>query len=404
MKRKYWALIGVAVLMAACDSDSGPTEPGPDDQPLQLAVVGKGDVLERFTSEVATTGNWVYTGTWSTRTARGNVLKIWNVAGSGAPALADSITIAGAGTLGDVQISQDGALLVIPTEGGGTANGIYIYDRTNPASPVLLSQFTTLSTRPGVHTVKLGRVNNRHYAFLSIDPPARLVIVDITDPRAPVQVLERAMGNPFVHDVFVRDGILFTALWDDGMSIWDIGGGNRGGSPADPILLGNVRTVNGNVHNIHWLHDPVSNAKRYALIGEESPGLGGSMGQSGSSAGDIHVVDVSNFSAPTEVAFFHVDSAGVHNFAVDEQHGILYAAYYNAGVRAVDVRGDLSTCTSAQKSPDGRCNLGLMRRERARTLTDRVVFVWGVALNGNSLYVSDMLNGVWRVDATPLLR
>ena len=317
---------------------------------------------------------------------------------------ADSIVIAGAGTLGDVQISQDGSLLVVPSENGGTTNGLYIFDRSNPARPVMLSQFTTTSTRAGVHTVKLGHVNNRHYAFLSIDPPARLVIVDITDPRTPTQVLERVMGNPFVHDVFVRDGLLFTALWDDGMSIWDIGGGNRGGTPADPFLLGNVRTVNGNVHNIHWFHDPTTGAKRYALVGEESPGLGGSMGQKGSSSGDIHVVDVAICSAPVEVAFFHVDSAGVHNFAVDEQSGILYAAYYNAGVRALDVRGDLGSCSSAQRAPDARCDLGLMGRERGQTLTDRVVIVWGVALSGNSLYVSDMLNGVWRVDATPLRR
>jgi hypothetical protein len=391
--------VGALLLVVACDSESdGTTGPGNNDgPPVQLTVVGKGDVTERFTSEVAVRGTWVYTGTWSTRMQRGNALKIWNAAG-GIPVLTDSIIIAGAGTLGDVQISQDGSLLVVPTEGSAT-NGIHIFDRSNPAAPTQLSEFITAATRSGVHTIKLGTVNGRHYAFLAINPsPARLLIVDITDPRNPVQVFEGQMGLPFVHDVFVRDGLLFTALWDDGMTIWDIGGGNRGGSPSAPVQLGNVKTVNGNVHNIHWVHDPVSGSKRFAFLGEELP-LGG-----GRYAGDIHVVDVSNFSAPREVAFFRVDSAGVHNFAVDEQSGILYAAFYNGGVRALDVRGTLDSCAPSERAPDGRCDLGLMKRLRGIALNDRVVTIWGVALQDSALYASDMLNGLWRIDATPLKR
>jgi hypothetical protein len=389
-------VLSLAIMAFACDANNGATGPGDEGPPVQLAVTGRGDVPERFTSEVAVHGDWVYTGTWSTRAARGNALKIWNAA-SAVPVLVDSIIIAGAGTLGDVQISQDGALLVVPAEAGGTSNGIYIFDRSNPAQPTLLSQVTTNSTRSGVHTVKLATVSGRHYAFLSINPsPARLVIVDITDPANPVQVFEAPMGRPYVHDVFVRDGLLFTALWDDGMTIWDIGGGGRGGTPSQPVQMGTALTVDGNVHNIYWFHDPTNGSRRYAFVGEEV-----SLG-SGRMAGDIHVVDVSNFNAPQEVGVFHVDSAGVHNFAVDEEHGILYAAYYSAGVRAIDIRGDLGTCSAEQRVPDGRCDLVLMKRERGRALTDQVVSIWGVALQGSILFASDMLNGLWRIDVSVL--
>jgi hypothetical protein len=88
---------------------------------------------------------------------------------------------------------------------------------------------------------------------------------------------------------------------------------------------------------------------------------------------------------------------------VDETRGILYAAYYNGGVRALDVTGDLAGCTAAQKSSDGRCDLGLMGREIGHAFTDgQAVYVWGVQWINNSVFASDMLNGLWRLAPVPL--
>jgi hypothetical protein len=366
--------------------------------PGTLPVLGLGCVPERYTAEVAVRGDWAYTSTWSNRNGvPGNAVKIWNVSGN-IPVLTDSLIITGAMTTGDVQISDDGSLLVVATE--FAPGSIVIYDRSNPARPQHLATFTNANTNRGVHTVKLGRVAGRHYAFLSIDPaPARLVTVDITNPQAPFEVWSQAMGNPWVHDVFVRDGLLFTALWNDGMRIFDIGGGGRGGTPAAPIVLGNVLTERGNIHNIWWFHDPVTGSKRYAFLGEEGPG-----GVSaGSSSGDIHVIDVSDMTNPRQVAVYQVPGAGTHNFWMDEQSGILYAAYYNGGVRALDVRGELGTCTDAQKSVAGFCDLRLMNREAGVALTSGS-FVWGVVHQGTHVYASDMRLGLFKLDASALQR
>ena len=148
------------------------------------------------------------------------------------------------------------------------------------------------------------------------------------------------------------------------------------------------------MHNAWWLHDPANGAKRYAFVGEEEPGKFGS-----ASAGDVHVVDVSDFANPREVAFYHDPTgAGTHNFSVDEPEGVLYAAYYNGGVRALDVRGDLGSCTAAQQDARGRCDLAKMNRELARGLTSNGgVYVWGVQLAGDYVYASDMLNGLWKM-------
>jgi len=411
-----------AVLNTARDSAKVIVLPAAQPSPSVIPVLGSGAVPERFSAEVTEAGGWAYTTTWGQRFVNGTVnygnsVKIWNVAGA-APVLTDSLIIADAGTTGDVQIADDGKLMAVAVEGSANGNGFVLYDRTNPAKPTLITHYTSAATRNGVHTLKFGRVNNRLYLFLSIDPsPPALVVMDVTTPSAPAEVLNRTMGNPYLHDVFVRDGILFAALWNGGVSIFDIGGGGHSGTPANPVLLGNVVTKScelcgGNpassAHNIYWFHDPVSGSKRFAFVGEEVPGAIGSQ-----SRGDIHVIDVSDFSNPHEVAYYAAASAttsnsqdaGTHNFDADEQSGVLYAAYYNGGVRALDIRGDLSSCSAAQKSSDGRCNLRLMNREIGQGLNNvGSVYIWGVKLDGNFLYASDMLNGIRKLDISTLKR
>jgi len=385
-------------LYAGCDKnpivDDGNPSPR---EPATLPVLGQGEVFTRYSAEVAARDRWVYTTSWGRRLADGNALYIWDAQGS-APVLTDTVIVPLASTLGDVQISDDGTLLVVATE--RTNGSIIIFDRTQPDHPVQLARYSSPDTDRGVHTVKLGRVDGRLYAFLSIDPnPAQLVILDISDPANPTPVLARVMGNSLHHDVFVRDGLLFTALWNVGLSIWDIGGGGKGGSPANPVLIGNVRTVNGHVHNIWWYH-AADGSKRYVFVGEESPPFALGI----ISTGDIHVVDISNTEQPREVAYYTVPGAGTHNFTMDETAGVLFAAYYNAGVRALDVRGDLGSCTAAARNTDGRCDLGLAGREAGFALTSGSppVSVWGVARVGSILYASDMLNGLFKIDIASL--
>jgi hypothetical protein len=102
-------------------------------------------------------------------------------------------------------------------------------------------------------------------------------------------------------------------------------------------------------------------------------------------SGDIHVVDVSNLANPVEVARFHLEGAGTHNFWVDEARQILYAAYYNAGVVALDISGTLSGNLSnrllSQVLPGGPDN----------------TYTWGVQLANGSLYAIDMLSGLWQL-------
>ena len=367
---------------------------------LTMTVLGRGDCRpSRTTGEIFVRDNTAYTSTWGNSSTAGGAFYIWDVAGN-TPVLLDSVKVDSARTLGDVAVSDDGTLLVLAAESTGS---LLIYSLEDPRKPLLVSRYSVSPVSLGVHTAEIGRVNGKLYGFLCIDQgsgvASQLVIVDLSNPAAPQQVFVKTLGRPSVHDTFVRDGLLYLALWNDGVAIWDIGGGGKGGTVTAPVELGRVQTVNGEVHNVWWLKDPVSGSTRYAFIGEEGFG---SIGVS--SVGDVHVVDVSDRSAPREVGFYTVAGAGTHNFSVDEPNGILYAAYYNGGVRALDVRGELGTCTDAQKSTPANssvplCDLRKMGREIGIGLLDRgnPVYVWGVQYLNGAVYASDMLNGIWKL-------
>lgn len=391
-------------------------EPG---APGTMTLLGTGLVPERWTSEVAAFGNYAYTGTWYFRPQSGDppillagdVLKIWNITAN-TPVLVDSIVYPQAATVSDVQISEDGKLLAVSLEQGASENrGLFLYDLADPDDPVQVGHFITPYN---IHTVKLGRVNNRHYAVLSAQANSRLIIVDITNPAAPQEVHNTQPGGA-IHDTFVRDGYLFAAQWEAGLHIYDIGGGGRGGTPANPVRISSIVTslcsICGgfaNVHNVWWFHNPNTGERRYAFVGEEGPGDVGSL----ISRGALHVVDVSDLSNPREVAIYEPDPlstvneqpAGAHNFVMDEENEILYAAFYNGGVRALDVSGDLSSCTDQQKTR-GLCDLLKMGREVAVAAnTHAPKFVWGVARVGSTLLASDMHVGIHKIDISGLQR
>ncbi len=194
-----------------------------------------------------------------------------------------------------------------------------------------------------------------------------------------------------IHDTFVRDGLAFVSAWNTGLIIFDVGHGLRGGSPSRPVEVSRIVT-SGNgvpggpaVHNAWWFHNPVSGEKRYVFVGQEGPGTLFS-----SASGDLYVVDVSDLTQPREVASLRIPGAGVHNVWMDEGRQVLYAAWYNAGVVAIDVSGTLSG--------------DLTSRIIARTPTDGAFgsYVWGVMLAGGALWVNDMVDGFWRLDPVSL--
>lgn len=195
-----------------------------------------------------------------------------------------------------------------------------------------------------------------------------------------------------LHDTYVRDGIAFLSAWNTGVIILDVGNGLAGGTPAAPVEVSRFalntagHAVTGRAHNTWWFHNPVSGEARYLFVGQEGPGTLGA-----EASGDIYVYDVATLASPRFVGSYVLPGAGAHNFWMDEAAQVLFAAYYNGGVVALDVSGTLPA--------------DLTTRERDRVVPGGTGYVWGVMQGaGGQLWATDMLRGFWRLafDGTTL--
>jgi len=327
------------------------------------------------------------------QTARATV---GGAAGSPVPFTATAVADAPAALTkvsGDAQTGNAGEQL-------GAAYVVRVRDQfDNPVAGATVQWSATAGalTAPTSLTAADGTAESRHTlggtpgpqevtATVSGLPPVTFTAIAYLTP--PLVATVPVPSNYGLHDTFVRDGIAFLSAWNTGVQLYDVGNGIKGGSPASPQLISTVVTAasglgGARAHNAWWFHNPTNGQKRYLFVGQEGPGSVGS-----SSSGDIHVVDVSDLNAPAEVALYHLDGAGTHNFWMDEQAQVLFAAYYNGGVVALDVSGTLTGT--------------LASRERARIQPGGAAntYTWGVQHAGGSVYAVDMESGFWQLNFT----
>ena len=340
-------------------------------------LLGRGIVMDHFTSDLWVHGSHAYTGTWGIRGAGlGNALFVWDIATPAVPALTDSVKI-DAITVNDVKVSADGTIAVITHENSSDGlNGITLLDLADPAHPTVITRYTD-GLGAGVHKVWID--GSFVYVALPLPNPTTggLVIIDISTPATPQTVASFYGGSSMLHDVYVRDGLAFLSHWDAGLIILDVGNGVAGGSPSSPIEVGRVLTSGGQTHNA-WYWPQAG----YVFVGEEDSGT----------PGIVHVVDASDLGAPVEVASFRVTGTTPHNFWLDEAGGILYVAWYETGIHALDVSGRLLGELGRQgreytkfryDGPGAGCSSG--------TGTCN----WAPQLHNGLIYLSDLNSGLW---------
>jgi hypothetical protein len=351
------------------------------------AGTGHGAVSEVHTSDLwvwtgADGRDYAATGTWG---ASGWAY-FWDVTDPATPVKTDSIQV-DARTVNDVKVDAERGICVITREGASNRkNGFVVLDCRDPHHVQVLSRFDD-GLWGGVHNVFIWN----HHVF-AINNGTRFDIISIEDPRDPkrVGVFELDTPGHGIHDIWVQDGIACTSNWQDGAVLVDVGNGQWGGSLAHPVKIAQYAYPIGATHSCFQYHSTSAGGKWYAFVGDEQFPYNLGDDEPDEAGGYIHVVDFTDLAHPREVARYQVPEAGPHNFWVE--HDTLYVAYYNAGLRVVDVSGELMGNLYDQ----GR---ELVRFE-PRDPRGKVVnapMSWAPQPFHGHVFVSDFNSGLWTV-------
>ncbi len=304
-------------------------------------------------------------------------------------------------TVNDVKISENRRICVISREGASNRrNGIVVLDVSNPRDVSIRSVFDDQLTG-GVHNVFIDR--DHVYA---VNNGRRWDVINIENRERPVRVGRFETDNPgrAVHDVWVKDGIAYHAGWTEGVIMVDVGGGRLGGSPRNPVEIGRAEQLTQWTHAVAPFRSK-SAGKWYVLAGDEASWGNPRIPEAphdlesklpGRMKGWIHVVEFDDPKHPNEVARYKVGDYGVHNYWVDPAEEILYVGYYQGGLRALDISGELLGDLYAQG------------REIAHFFSDdpegyipNSPMVWGPQLHKGTVFFSDFHSGLWAVRLKP---
>ena len=359
----------------------------------EVALVGHAPVRNVSTSDL-----WVWEGVdgrdyaiTGTHAAHGSTYW-WDVTDPANPVLTDSLVV-DARTTNDVKVSEDGDICVISREGASNRrNGIVIVDCTDPRNIEIISTYDDELTG-GVHNLFI--YDGHVYA---VNNGIRFDVINIEDPANPHRVGRFELDTPghAIHDIWIVDGIAYTSNWGDGVAVIDVGGGDRGGSPANPVLINRFRDIGGATHAAFPYKSPTG--KFYIFMGDEigAPAFDGQ--EDGRTpefmAGYIHVVDFTDPENPEEVARYEIPEAGSHNMWIEDDR--LYAAFYQGGLRVVDISGELKGNLYHQ----GR-EIAVYKAYDPDGVVANAPFTWGPQMHKGNLFFSEYFSGMWAVKLQP---
>ena len=355
-----------------------------------IEVVGRGRVSTVHTSDLwvweAPDGrDYALTGTWG---GNGEAY-FWDVTNPSDITPVDTVTV-DARTVNDVKVSDDGRTCIISREGASDRkNGMVILDCSDPTDVSIVTEYTHRLTG-GVHNLF---ISEDHVYALSNG--RRYEIINIEDRANPTRVTDFELETPghSIHDVWVDDGIAYSSNWDDGIVMVDVGNGVKGGSPSNPVEIGRYAYPSGWNHAAFPYTDAAT-GKDWVVAGDEAfPNGLNTENEPTIPAGWLHFVDVTDPETPSEEARYRVPEAGSHNFWVDGD--TLYVAYYNAGLRVVDLSGDLKGNLYEQ----GR-EIAHLKSYDPEGRIPNAAMAWGPQPYKGHIFFSDWNSGLWAVELT----
>jgi hypothetical protein len=209
-----------------------------------------------------------------------------------------------------------------------------------------------------------------------------------------------------IHDVWVHDGIAYSSEWQTGVVVVDVGNGRWGGSIDNPVFVTSVPYPVGRTHAA-FPYVQEETGKVYLFLGDEIltregaayEGYGsddaydpatGEGGVQSPTSGYVHIIDFTDPEHPKDVARYEVPEFGTHNLWVEDD--VLYVAYYEGGLRAVDVSGELMGNLATQ----GR-EIAVFKAMDPFGYMSNQPNAWGPQPYKGHVFFSDFNSGLWSV-------
>jgi len=379
----------------------------PRDVVQSVEVMGQGRITDHYTSDL-----WVFEGVngrdyaiTGSRQAQSHAF-VWDITDPTNIIKTDSIQV-DARSLNDVKTSPDGRYGVLSREGASNRrNGVVILDLADPAHPTIASVYDEGLTG-GVHNVF---ATDTHLFALS--GGEKYVILDMTDLTNPRYVSEYDHPDSQLHDVWVHDGLAYSAEWETGVVVVDVGNGRWGGSLEEPKLAKVIPIGTGATHAV-FPYFQESTGKFYLFVGDEIIGRSGlawegngpdfrqpydpETGRGGyprATTGYIQIVDFTDPDEAEMVARYEVTEYGTHNIWVEDD--VLYQAYYEGGARMVDVSGELMGNLYTQ----GR-EISVFKANDPLAWIPNSPGAWSVIPYKGNIFFSDNTSGLWSIKLSP---
>ena len=346
----------------------------------------------------------------------GDRVYVIDIADPSKPTIVDSVVV-NARTINDIMTSEDGKVMVITREGADNRkNGIVVATLEDPLHPKLVGEFTDGVTA-GVHSAYIyTQPKFGTHVYLTNDGTGALHIIDINDPAHPKQVATwktpSSDAGRMLHDIDVRDGMVYASYWNDGLVMLDIGAGLKGGSPSNPQFVSQFK------YDLNALYKPVEavggpgfirgthtawRKGNYVFIADEVFTMKDIMQleekQASRAYGRLQVVDVSDITHPRSVAWYEPEHGGVHNIWIAGD--TLYMGAYNAGFRAFDISGELRGDLRAQQR-----EIADVYPSDPKGFIPNNTMTWGVVVKNGLAYVNDVNAGlsIVRIEPKPITK
>jgi hypothetical protein len=377
----------------------------------KLDVIGQGREARIFTTDL-----WLWEGVDGrdyalTGSKNGDgISMVWDVTDPSNIFKTDSVPV-DARTTNDVKTSPDGRYGAISREGASNRrNGVVILDLADPAHPRVASTFEGNGVTGGVHNMY---ATNDHLFVLAAGD--KYVVLDMQDLANPRFVSEYNHPNSRVHDVWVHDGLAYTAEWETGVVVTDVGNGRYGGSIENPTFVTSFPLTTGSTHAV-FPYFQESTGRFLLIVGDERVQRNGlawegtgpdhrqqydpETGQGGyprATSGYTQIVDFTDPMNPVQVARYEASEYGTHNMWVEDD--VLYQAYYEGGVRMVDISGDLMGNLYTQ----GR-EMAVFKAYDPLGYIPNAAAAWGVMPWKGNIFFADINSGMWAVKMRPAER